>query len=559
VTARRSTGHDRQDLALVTGETVASEAGGAPKGWSRWARRFEAAAVASYVRARDAHPAAWLTVLAAFMFAVLFGRLGVQNHRNFGTWSYDMGIYDQGFWLVSRGQSFMSVRGMDFWGHHVNLIVVLFVPFYWLGAGPEFLYVVQAIFLAAAAVPIYLSARDALKRPWVGLLFAVVYLMYAPVQWISWAMFHPEALIIAPFLWAWWFATRERWGWYFAMVLLVLSMREDVALAVMMMGVVLAIYLRAAPDRRRVWRMCTATVLLGAAWYLVATRIVLVHFNDGKEPFYITCFYGNYGSSTFEILETVLRRPDRVVSDAVQHDRLVFYKQLGWPLGWLPLANPLGLLMALPQMLASVIGLSPYARMIRYQYTSVMIAPLMISAIHGAAMVSRVRVFRTMLPVWLLLCAYTTNVAWAPSPWGQPRNYSAWSTPSPRHESLRTALSYIPEDAAVSATYQLLPHIAHREHVYDWPNPFWASVWGNDDCARLPDPQIIDYIALDRGQIGDDNQFILDRMIEPGGPFEIVYEDDVVLVARRVGTSAAVDVQPQADSCRELAERRGAG
>ena len=110
-----------------------------------------------------AHPAAWLTLAAAFMFAVVFGSLGVQNHRNFGTWSYDMGIYDQAIWLMSRGQSFMSVRGMNVWGHHFNPVLLLFAPFYWFGAGPEFLYVVQACALAAAAVPIYLIARDKFK------------------------------------------------------------------------------------------------------------------------------------------------------------------------------------------------------------------------------------------------------------------------------------------------------------------------------------------------------------------------------------------------------------
>ena len=90
------------------------------------------------------HPAAWFTAAGALLFAMVFGRLGVQHHDNFGTWSYDMGIYDQGFWLVSRGgQSFMTVRGMEFWGHHLNLIVVAFVPFYWLGAGPSFLYVAR--------------------------------------------------------------------------------------------------------------------------------------------------------------------------------------------------------------------------------------------------------------------------------------------------------------------------------------------------------------------------------------------------------------------------------
>lgn len=34
-----------------------------------------------------------------------FAWLAVENHRNFGTWSYDLGIYDQGFWLVSSAST----------------------------------------------------------------------------------------------------------------------------------------------------------------------------------------------------------------------------------------------------------------------------------------------------------------------------------------------------------------------------------------------------------------------------------------------------------------------
>ena len=504
------------------------------------------------LRLRRMHPAAWLTFCATVLFVIVFARLGVQNHRNFGTWSYDMGIYDQGFWLVSRGHSFMSVRGMNFWGHHLNLIVVAFVPFYWLGAGPTFLYVVQAIFLGSAAIPVYLIARDKFRTPWMGLVFAVVYLMYAPVQWISWAMFHPEAMVIAPFLFAWWFATRERWGWCFAMVLLALSMREDVALAVVMMGLVLLVYMRNAPDYRRVVRRCIGVIVLGGAWYAITAKLVLPYFNDGKQPFYITYFYGNYGHNAFEIGRTIASYPNRVVSDAVQHDRLQFYKQLGWPLGWMPLASPLGLLMALPQMLASVIGLSPYARMIKYQYTSVMIAPLMISAIHGGHRLWQLPKAKVLLPVWLLLCAFTTNVAWAPSPLAEAANYQVWSQPSRRNDSLRKALTYIPGDASVSASYQLLPHLSHRTEIYDWPNPFTPAVWGNDDCDHLPDPRTIDYVILDRSQIGTGNQQLFEAMMKPDGPFKAVFQDDNVVVAHRVGTSDEVDVRPQASSCQAL-------
>ena len=112
------------------------------------------------LRAVGAHPAWLATWTATALFALVYGALAVRSHRNFGTWGFDTGIYDQAFWLVSRGRSFMTMRGMTVWGHHVNLIAFAFAPFYWLGAGPELLVGVQAAVLALGAVPVHLIARD---------------------------------------------------------------------------------------------------------------------------------------------------------------------------------------------------------------------------------------------------------------------------------------------------------------------------------------------------------------------------------------------------------------
>lgn len=478
------------------------------------------------------HPAAYLTLLGALVFAVVFGSLGAQHHRNFGTWAFDMGIYDQGFWLVSRGKSWNTVRGIDFWGHHLNLIAYAFAPFYWLGAGPSFLYVVQATGLGAGAIPTYLLARDRLRNPWLGLLFAAVYLMYAPIQWIAWANFHPEALVVTPFLFAWWFATQRRWRATFIALVVALSMREDVALAVFMMGVVLWWVLRRDDDAdRRDRRMALAVGALGVAWYAVATKLVIPAFNRGQQPFYIEYFYGSYGSSTFEIVRTMVERPDRVVSDATQPDRLRFYRDLALPLGGLPVTGFVQLLMAGPQMLASVIGASPYARMIRYQYTSVMIAPIVIASIEGTARIWRYRIVRRFLVAWLLVCAYVTNVAWSPSPISA--NDGVWARSDVRHETLREAIAVVPDDASVTATYGLVPHLSHREQIYDWPNPWVPSYWGNDDTYRLPDPSAIEYLVVDRRNVGAEQQGLLAELIGPDGDYEVLLDGDEVVVARR--------------------------
>lgn len=522
---------DGEDLApdglLVRGRALAERVRALD--WKRLTRPFP-------VGRFRMHPAAAVTAVLTLAWIGIFGALAVQHHRNFGTWSFDMGIYDQGYWLVSRFKpTFVTVRGLDFWGQHINLIAYLYAPFYWLGAGPTFLMASQAACLGFGAVPVYLLARDRLS-PWYGLGFATAFLLYPAVQFIAWANYHPEALVITPFLFAWWFAHRERWRAYYAMVVLVLIIREDAALAVMVLGVVLWV-LRwrrrrngedvAASGRRVPW----VTFLGGAAWYLFCTKLAIPHFNNGEEPFYVTYFYSDWGSSMGEVAGNVLRHPNRVVSDATKPDRLRFYRDLTLPLGGFPLAGLGFLAMAGPQLLASVIGTSPYARMITYQYTSVMIAPIFIAAIEGFRRVILPRSWRRWAMAWMLACAVVTNIAWSPSPIGE-RNV-IWARPTSRVATLQKAVDLVPDGVSVAATFALLPHLAHRERVYDWPNPWRTAYWGNRN-ENPPDPATVQYMALDLRHVSEADQATVAQLTGPGGEFQVLMNEDDVMVARRV-------------------------
>lgn len=499
-----------------------------------------------WLRARSAPICLSATLAGVALYTALFATLGIRHHRNFGTWSFDMAIYDQAFWLVSRGgRTFMTMRGLDVWGHHVNLIAYVFAPFYRLGAGPEFLYVVQSFGVGLGALPVYLIANRRFARPTVGLAFAIAYLMYAPVEFITWINFHPEALIIAPFLFAWYFAQKESWRWYFVALFVALIMREDVALAIVMLGLVLGVRAElgrhrgdGAPRPRRDALLVPATtVWLGVTWYLLATQVIIPHFNNGEQAFYVDYFFREYGGSLPGVARTILRHPDWVVRDATKPDRIRFYRDLALPLGGLPLASPLTLLMAAPQMLASVIGSSVYARQILYQYTSVMIAPVVIAGIEGAHSITRrwAVLGRALVP-WLLVCAYVTNVAWSPSPIGT--MHIVWANDNPRAAALQAAVDLVPDGATVSSSYNLGPHLSRRRESYDWPNPFWPAYWGqaDGDCRNFPSPSEVDYLLLDRSLYqGDPAQVqFIDGLTAPDGEFEVVFDTDDVMVAERV-------------------------
>ena len=94
-------------------------------------------------------------------------------------------------------------------------------------------------------------------------------------------------------------------------------------------------------------------------------------------------------------------------------------------------------------------------------------------------------------------------------------------------------MSIVPDDASVTATYGLLPHLAHREQIYDWPNPFQPAYWGNDDTYRLPDPSTIEYLVIDRQQVGEAQREMLAGLID-GDPYRILFDQQDVVVAQRV-------------------------
>lgn len=528
----------------------------------RLARRLVADArrATALLRESSAPLCLGLTLAGIVLYTGVFATLSIRNYHNYGNWAFDLAIYDQAFWLVSRfGDTFMSVRGMDVWGHHVTLVAFVFAPFYRLGAGPEFLFVVQSFGIALGALPVYLIAKAKLGRPSIGLLFAAVYLMYAPLQNINQRDFHPEALVVAPFLFAWYCAMQRRWRWFFACLVIAMGMREDTALAVIMLGVVLGITNWRKPDGRRVVKVAAGTVVLGVLWYAVSTQLIIPHFNDGDSAFYLKMFYGRWGGSFSGIVDNIVRHPNRVISDAVQHDRITFYKQLAWPVGWLPLLAPLHLLMAAPQLLASVIGDSPYARQIWFQYTSVMIAPIFIASIEGAANLRTIArrvatalgaapstavVLKILAVAGLLGSSYATNVAWSSSPLSD-RYSGIWFQDNPRREAFDAALAMIPGDAVVSSSYNFGPHLAHRRQSYDFPNPFWPAYWGNElptqsDCTNFPSAAVIEYVVVDYAYYESDpvTTAFLAAIIAPEGDFELLDSDllaeSKIFVARRV-------------------------
>ncbi len=175
--------------------------------------------------------------IAITTYVLVFARLTFQMYDRFATASYDLGIFDQATWLLSRGHSpFVTIRGLPLLADHFSLILYALAPLYWLWPSAKMLLLAQTLALALGALPLYALARKRLQSaPW-ALLLAGAYLLYPVLQWSGTFEFHPDTFATPLLLAAFWFLEGRNWKPYFLCLTLALLTKETVGLTVLAVG-----------------------------------------------------------------------------------------------------------------------------------------------------------------------------------------------------------------------------------------------------------------------------------------------------------------------------------
>jgi uncharacterized membrane protein len=475
-------------------------------------------------RVRSAHPAAFVLGAAVVVWIATFAFLVVRRHDRFWDVDFDMGIHDQALWLLARGRGFVTVRGLQAFGHHATPGYFLLAPASWLGAGPNFLNVVQVTVLALGAFPVYLIARARGLAPWASAALGTAFLLHPALQFFGWELFHPELIAITPLLCAYLCATRKSWRWFAVWVVLAVAWKEDVALAVIVLGVIIAW----RGDRR----VGLTTAGLALVWFVAVTLVVMPAINGGALQ--SEGIYTGVGGSAGGIAETALSDPGRITDRVFALESGDFAWRLLVPFGFAPLLAPVVLLIGLPQFLIDVLSDVPWTRMIAFHYAALPFTALAIGTVEGVAFLGRRlgRPARIAAPLVVLACALFGTIAWGPSPIGAKYGDGWWPPPEDtRLATKQAAIEAVPEGASVSASYTLVPHLTHRAEIYSFPNPWQPANWGVPG-SPIRSPKRVDWIVVDRQVVGRDQE-LLDRILANGN-FKVVLDRDDLIVARRV-------------------------
>src|SRR3989339_1389277 len=170
----------------------------------------------------------WFGGFLFFLFSGLFIALKFNRHAALLTTGYDLSAFDYAFYNTLHG-SFMYTPffGVNYLKEHFFPLVLAVIPVYALHPGPEILLVLQAVMVAACAIPLYALSRRLTASPFFSILFVAAFLMNPFLLRGLEFDFHIE--MAAPFLLCLLFLTyvREQRAAFFAVLLLFFFTKEN--------------------------------------------------------------------------------------------------------------------------------------------------------------------------------------------------------------------------------------------------------------------------------------------------------------------------------------------
>jgi len=459
-----------------------------------------------------------LLVVAVVGYVVVFLRWSFRQQDGLGTLAFDLGIFDQGVWLLSQLRSpFVTINGRNLFGDHTSFILLPWAAVYRVFPSAKVLLTGQTLALGLGAWPTFLIARDKLRSEMLAALLGVAYLLQPVVGWANLSEnFHPDAFEIPLVLFAIWFLLRHRWVGYWICVAALLLVKEDVALLTFGLGV----YVALRHDRRVGWITCgvSAAYFVCAFWLIIPGFLGAGTVYAGRVPF---------GGPTGFLKET-MTHPSKVIASIATKTRAWYLWQLFVPLGLVSWWAPGVLLIAIGPLVLNLISQYGYQFDVRYHYSTLILPIIVVATIFGIA--SRRRQSHAGIVAAVVAASLVCAYLWSPTPIGRVHPYIA-NPDSSTVASFHRAERLLPSGAVVSAYYGYIAQIAHRDEVYMFPNPWKASYWGTfkQEGQRLPQADRVQYLMVPT-QLGPESQAVLDNI---RSQFDSLYDTDGVQLLKR--------------------------
>ena len=444
----------------------------------------------------------WLRMGTVALFVVMFAvfifvgfTTAVARFHAFLPLNLDLTVQHQALWTLSHhGYPFLSIGEKDgiydriYWPDHVPFFYYVLAPFYLLAPSVETLLLLQTLFIAAGAVPVFLMTRRVLGSTTAGAVGGLLFLLHPGFQLLTRWDVHEGVFAIAIFLLALYlYELRRPWAFLFTLGLGG-CVREEMGLFGVSVGLMLLL-------ARRDVRFGTLAVLLGACQFVLMSKVMQAYFGGlGHYERYYPLFFLEGGYSVQNILYLLLWNPLFFFANWWDPAKLVFVVVILAPLGFAPV---FGLLRWRWMLLLA--GLASTLLAVRipnytpgYQYSILLLIGCFYLMPHGLRLVTRgagpraTRGLLTFLLVMGLGSGYLygtllgkTEAISFMGQWNPDHGQYEWNgwlarsfeppRPTPAHDRLRDLLRHVPDRVPVASSERISTHLSGRGRNYTLP------------------------------------------------------------------------------------------
>lgn len=454
------------------------------------------------------HPLIYLITISSL---ILFIASSIR-HNLFQSNDFDLGIFDNGIYLISQGKTpYITFRGLHILGDHAAFILYFLALFYIIYPSIYWLFIIQAIALSIAIIPIwYLAKLAGLKESQLKII-SLVYLLYPLIFNVNLFDFHPEVIAIPAILWAILASKLNKLWWFCLAIIIILSCKAVLSLTVIFLGIWLLII-----EKKRNYALMA--IILGISWFMIATQIIIPNFS-GEEAAAVGR-YSFLGDSVLEIAKNLILKPQIILSHLFTLPNLEYllllFIPIIWGISWQNLTN---LIPAIPTLFLNLLTDNQPQKDLVHQYSLPIIPCLILTVIATLAVKKTWLKTNKNIIIWSLIAF----IALGKYPLFMGKYLSYLDT----NKASKEALNMINTQGNILTVAQFAPHLTHRQKLE-------ITVNGSEN----KDINQFDYLFLNKRHPGwNSSPEIINTFIEKAqqnSKFKLIYQQDDIFLFKRV-------------------------
>ena len=405
------------------------------------------------------------TAMASYI--AYFSYVSFQKHLNFFTGRFDLGNMDQTVWNSLHGRffEFTDPSGTEIvsrLAYHADFILIILSPFYLLWEDPRMLLLIQTVVIAFGAYFVYRISDFVLKNKNLSLILALSYLLNPFIQKQNLFDFHSITLATTFLLAAFYFSLVKKNLIMLIFLVLTVLTKENMYAVSFIFGIYLAIK---NSDKR--WIILSILSII--MFYLMTSKFI--PDARGSTHFAVE-YFSEFGASPMEVSKNIMLSPFKTISEVLNPQNFDYLLKLLLPVGFLPVAAPLFLILALPDLIINLLSRNNNLISINFHYSAAIIPFLYISAVYGAKRILATKrgiINAKRLSLIILCFALFTTYRYGTLPGSKSPTLEIYTSYIKDREVIKKVISQIPRDLSVAATNNLGAHLSQRKNIFTIP------------------------------------------------------------------------------------------